>query len=99
MHHADAGRDGVKRRGKLHFFPVYEDVSPVAAGLRDHVGAEENAHKCRLAGAIFSDKADDFAFSDREVDVRQHLISEEILADIPHLKERCLCFVHVLGLP
>ena len=94
VYHADTGFQGVKGRVELHLRPVDQDVPLIAAGLADHVHAKQYFHKGALAGAVLAHQAQHLARFQGEVDVREHLIAEKALFDIPHFKQRSVVLFH-----
>ena len=97
--HADAGGQCVKRVGELDLLPIDQNLSLIPAGLSDHIHAKEDLHQRALTGAVFSHKAQDLTCLQREVDVRQDLIAEEVLFDISHLQQRSVVVFHSISLP
>src|SRR6266498_4582259 len=49
MDHADTTRDGIRRVGDLHWFPVEQNLALIRASQ-----SEEDIHERRLAGTIFA---------------------------------------------
>ena len=76
VHHADAGADRRARLARRQF----RAIDPDAAGIR-HVMAEEDAHQCRLAGAVFAEQRDNLALGERHGNVVVGEIVAEALAD------------------
>ena len=99
MHHADAGSQRVKGRFKLHLLAVDQNIALIAAGLADHVHTEEDLHERALTGAVFAAEAQDLTCLQREVDIRQHLVAEEVLFDAAHLQKRSCTVLHICTLP
>ena len=94
VHHSDSGSDRLKRRCKRHLLPVDQDISAVAACRSDIRCAKEDLHERRFSRSILSDKAEDFALLQLQVDICQHLIAKEVLFNVPHLKKRRFFVVH-----
>ena len=94
MHHADTGLQCVKRRIEGHLLAVDKDVALITAGLADHIHAEKDLHQGALAGAVFAHKTQHLALFQREVDIRQHLVSEEVLLDVAHLQQGSIVIFH-----
>ena len=94
MHHADAGLQCVKRRVEGDLLAVDKDIAFITAGLADHVHAEKDLHQGTLTGAVFAHETQHFALFQREVDVRQHLVSEEVLLDVAHLQQGSIVIFH-----
>ena len=95
MHHANAGFNGIKRRREVDGFAVQDDLTAISAGLADHVRSEKDPHESGLAGTVFAHQSDDFSFTQRQVDVCQDLVAEEILLDVFHFEKRSKLLVHV----
>ena len=87
MTHASGKR--LKRRLEFHLLSVQKDIAAVSAGIADYIHSEKDFHQGGLAGAVFADQAEHFAFPQGKVDVRQYLIAEEILLDVLHFQKRC----------
>ena len=79
----------------MNHLAIHPDLAAVSPGLADHVRAEENAHESGFSRAVFPDEPDDLALMEGQIDVREHLIAEEVLSDVPHLKERSFFIAHV----
>ncbi len=94
MHHADTGLQRVKGRAELHLLSIDQDVPLVAAGLADHVHTKQYFHQGTLSGAVLAHEAQHFALLQGEVDIREHLIAEKALFDIPQLKQRSVVLFH-----
>ena len=62
------------------------------------IGTREDFHQCRLAGAVFSDKAVDFAAPHLEADTLQRLHAGKRLLDFFHLQQIGRR-IHALRLP
>ena len=86
MNHANAGGERVKGRRKVHFFSVQKNLPFVTAGFADHVHAEKDLHQRALAGAVLTAEAEHLALTEREIDVGQHLVAEEVLLDVAHFQ-------------
>ena len=95
MHHADAGLQRIKGGVELHFFSVDQDIPLVAARLADHVHAKQYFHQSALAGAVLAHQTQHLPCLQGKVDVREHLIAEKALFDIPHLKQRSIVLFHI----
>ena len=78
---------------------VEEYISLVAAGLPNDVHAKEDLHQRALAGAVFAAKAQHLALLQREVDVGQDLVAEEVLFDVAHFQKGRVCSWHIYDLP
>ena len=96
MHHADTGCQCVKGGVEGDLFTVDENISAVPAGLADDVHAEEDLHQRALARTVFADKAEHLALAEREADIREDLIAEEVLFDAAHLQQRSVVIFHKL---
>ena len=94
MHHADTGLQRIERRVEGDLLAVNKDVAFITAGLADHVHAEKDLHQGALAGAVFAHKTQHLALFQREVDIRQHLVSEEVLLDVAHLQQGSIVIFH-----
>ncbi len=99
VHHADAGRERIKGRGKVHLLPVQEHVAAVSAGIADHIHAKQDLHQRALARAVFADQAEHLALVQGQVDVGQDLVAEEVLFDVAHFQKGRVCSWHIYDLP
>ena len=97
--HADPGGQCVKWIGELDLLPIDQHLALISAGLPDHIHTKEDLHQRALAGTVFSHKAKDLTCLQREVDVGQDLIAEEVLFDISHLQQRSVVVFHSISLP
>ena len=95
MHHADTGLQCVEGRVELYLLPFDQDVPLIAARLADHVHAKQYFHQSALAGAVLAHQTQHLPCLQGEVDVREHLIAEKALFDIPHLKQRSIVLFHI----
>ena len=80
MHHADAARDGVRRRPDADGLAVDLDLALVGG-----VEAEEDRHQRRFAGAVLADDAVDRALADGERHVLVGVDRAEALVDADEL--------------
>ena len=83
--HADAGGERVGRAARSRPAALDEDAARVGA-----IGAEEDVHQGRLAGAVFAEEPDDLAGGARREStpaLARHVA--EALRDAPHLDESC----------
>ena len=85
--HADARLQRVKGGVEHRLLAVEEDVALIAAGLPDHIHAEEDLHQCGLARAVLAAQAQDLALAQGKVDVGEDLVAEEVLLDASHLQQ------------
>ena len=86
--HADARLQRVEGGVEHRLLAADEDVALIAAGLPDHVHAEENLHQRGLARAVLTAQAQDLSLAQREIDVGKDLIAEKVLFDAAHLQQR-----------
>ena len=71
-----------------------QHVAAVAAGFPDDVHTEQDFHQRTFTSAVFTDQTQHLALFQREVDVRQHLVSEEVLLDVAHLQQGSILIFH-----
>ena len=95
MHHADTGGKRVKGRVEGDLLAVNENVSAVSACFSDDVHTEEYLHQRALTGAVLTAEAEHLAGHEREVDIRQNLVAEEVLLDILHLQQWSIGIYHI----
>ena len=94
MHHADAGMQRIKRRAEADLLAVKQDVAVIPTGIADDFHAEKDFHQRRFACAVFTDETEHFTCVQREVDVFENLVAEEILLDISHLQKWSVFIFH-----
>ncbi len=81
MHHADAGADRRPRPAGRQFGALDMDRSRIR-----YIVAEEDAHQCRLAGAVFAEQRQHFALGEAQRNILIGLDGAEALADAGKLK-------------
>ena len=86
MDHADPGGQRVEGGGEADGFPVQQNLALIAARFPDHVHPEEDFHERALAGAVFAAETEHLTLGQRQVDVGQDLVAEEILFDAAHFQ-------------
>ena len=96
VHVADAGVEGVEGVGETDLLAVEGHLSLETARLGDHRHAEQDVHEGALARAVLAHQAQNLALPERERNVGQDPVAEELLADVLHPEKR-LCF-HRLGI-
>ena len=90
MDHADPGLQRVEGGVEHRLFAVDEDLALIAAGLPDYIHAEEDLHQRGLARAVLAAQAQNLSRTQREIDVGEDLIAEEVLFDAAHLQQRSI---------
>ena len=84
--HADPGGQRVEGCGKADGLSVQQNFALIAARFPDYIHPEEDFHERALAGAVFAAEAKHLALGQRQVDVGQNLVAEEILFDVAHFQ-------------
>jgi hypothetical protein len=68
---------GIHRSGEMNLLVLEQNLA-----VRGREIARDDLHQCRLAGAVVAHQADDFAGSDREIDMGQGPDGAEFLPDV-----------------
>ena len=82
MHHADAEFDGVFGSRDFDRLPIDQDLALVG-----FVQAVDHVHQGALAGAVFAQQSQNFAFAQREVDIVVGENAGEAFGDAAHFED------------
>ena len=86
MDHADPGGQRIERCREADRIPVQQNLTLIAASFPDHVHTKKDFHERALSGAVFAAETEHFTLGQRQVDVGQNLVAEEILFDVAHFQ-------------
>src|SRR5574344_2550165 len=95
MDHPDSSLDSIERSIKTDFRSINEYFSAITTCLTNHIHSEKNFHQGTFPSTIFSYKTKNFTLMHFEVDIEENLVSEKILADIPHFQQWSSFFFHL----